>query len=374
MLDYRFPLGIAKGEYFCNRVNETQALIHNIGSGVHTVLISPRRYGKTSLAYRAINQCGRVYAVVDLFMATDRHDLEHAIIKGVNDIISQVTGVTEKLLNSIKGYIQFLKPSLEVGADGFKLSLEPTSSGKVTESICEALKILDQVLRKKKQKCVLLIDEFQEVEVVAKNQGIEGAIRHVAQETNFLSLIFSGSKRTMLKSMFNDKNKPLYRLCDEINLERINRKDYYNFVNRFARKKWNNKLADLAFEQLVTLTERHPYYFNALLRLLFESEECPTVNMVESLWESLTHKKRNDLLVETKGLSLTEKKLLVAIANGINTELTGKNFLARSRLASSSVIRGLEQLVKEDVIEKQGNNYMMIDPLLKTVIKQLQRF
>ena len=167
MISYQFPLGIASNEYFCNRVSETAHLIRNIQSCTHTVLISPRRYGKTSLAYRAIGQCGLPYVKIDLYMATDHKDIERAIIKGVNAVIAQVTGVTDKILNSIKSYVKIIKPTLEMSSNGIKLVLEPSAFATATENICEALQILDTILQKKAQKAVLLIDEFQEVERVA---------------------------------------------------------------------------------------------------------------------------------------------------------------------------------------------------------------
>ena len=258
MTSYQFPLGIAKNEYFCNRVAESAHLIRNIQSCTHTVIISPRRYGKTSLAYRAINQCGLPYVKIDLYMATDHRDIERAIIKGVNGIIAQVTGVTDKILNSIKNYIRTIKPTLEMSTDGMKLVLEPSTHANAQENICEALQILNAILEKKEQKAVLLIDEFQEVERVAKNKGIEGAIRHIAQETQHFAIIFSGSKRHLLTSMFNDRNKPLYRLCDEIALERISDNDYCDFVNKFAKKKWNKSLPPEAFQSLIECTEQQP--------------------------------------------------------------------------------------------------------------------
>lgn len=160
---YQFPLGIAKNEYFCNRVSETAQLIRNIQSCTHTVIISPRRYGKTSLAYRAVHECGLPYVKIDLYMATEHKDIERAIIKGVNAIISQVTGVTDKILNSIKSYMKAIKPTLEMGSDGIKLVLESSAIATPTENICEALQILNVILEKKEQKAVLLIDEFHAI-------------------------------------------------------------------------------------------------------------------------------------------------------------------------------------------------------------------
>jgi uncharacterized protein len=372
MTQYSFPLGIAKDAYFCNRTEETKALISNIDNCVHTVLVAPRRYGKTSLAYRAISHAKKPYAKVDLYMATSHKDIERSIIKGVNTLIGQVSGVTQKLLESLKDYIKSLRPVLQATEDGFKVSLEPGEKSGTPENICEALHLLDQILSKKKKKAVLLIDEFQEVMRVADHQGIEGAIRHVAQETQSLTLIFSGSRRHLLKSMFNDRNKPLYRLCDEITLERISKSCYTSFINRFAKAKWQKPLSANSIDQLVMCTQRHPYYMNALLKSLFALKAAPSAAKVAKLWQELVQKKRSDLLAETKCLKVVHKKLIVAIANGINTELTGRCFLAQSELSSASVVRGLEYLVSEDFIEKKGATYLIVDPLLETVIKSLQ--
>ncbi len=363
-----FPLGLAKDDYFCNRVTETKQLIANIQSHTHTVLISPRRYGKTSLAYRAISQCGLPFVKVDLYMTTDHNDIARTIIKGINGIIEQVTGVTEKILANIKGYLKTIKPTLAVGSDGIKLKLEASDTKHAPDNICEALLILNAILEKKNQKAALLIDEFQEIESIAPDQGIEGAIRHVAQETSHFALIFSGSKRHLLKSMFNDRNKPLYRLCEEIALERISADDYKPFINTFAKATWHKILPIDTLNELMICTERHPYYLNALLRSVFAQSHLPTANHVQQLWLNLAEKKRNDLLAETSTLTTTHRKLLLAIANGQNTALTSKAFLSEMKLAGSSAARGLQDLLDEDFIEKLGDHYRLVDPLLKTVL------
>src|SRR5579883_2974989 len=106
-----FPLGIAKGKYFCNRVAETKQLLRNINNCTHTVLISPRRYGKTSLAYKAIHESKLPSARIDLYMTTSSTDIQKAILSGVDNILSQVSSSAELLLGLIKDFIKLLKPS-----------------------------------------------------------------------------------------------------------------------------------------------------------------------------------------------------------------------------------------------------------------------
>ena len=112
-----FPLGIAKGEYFCNRLAETKQLVRNIHTGIHTVLISPRRYGKTSLAYKAINESQLPSARVDLYMTTSAVNIEKAIIAGVDNLLYQVSNNAEILLGLLKD-CKLLKPSFEAGTNG----------------------------------------------------------------------------------------------------------------------------------------------------------------------------------------------------------------------------------------------------------------
>lgn len=369
-----FPLGIAKGKYFCNRVIETKHLVRNIHNCTHTVLISPRRYGKTSLAYKAIHESKLPNTCVDLYMTTSPADIQKAIISGVDNLLTQISNNAEILLGLIKDYIKLLRPTFEMGARGLKIKLQPSEKSASSANICESLQILDAVLRKKSLKCVLLIDEFQEVQQVAPNQGIEGAIRHIAQETENLTLIFSGSHRHLLRTMFNNKNKPLYRLCDEIQLNRISEADYLPFLNKFSRNQWGKALHDNVMNTILNYSERHPYYFNAICEKLFTKDTLPTVTDVNTIWQHLLITKKKDILSETKELNITHKKILVAISHGINKELTGQQFLSQAELPGSTVVRALEYLEDNDFIEKKKDQYHIIDPLLKGIINQLTYF
>ena len=107
------------------------------------------------------------------------------------------------------------------------------------------------------------------------------------------------------------------------------------------------------------------------MRSVFLSKTLPTQEEIIQSWLNLAEKKRNDLFHETDVLNITQKKLLIAIANNSNQELTSKDFLGEHKLASSSVISSLKELVAEDFIEKKMEKYQLVDPLLKTVIKHL---
>ncbi len=203
-MDYEtfFPRGIAFGKSFCNRKAERSRLAKNIKTGQHTLLISPRRYGKTSLVKYAAEEMKVLYGEADLFVAIDAERIQQRLIAGIKTILEKINSPIEQVLGIIRDHFKKHHSQWTVGTQGVQLSLLPGKDYDPATAILEALTALEAVLTKKKQRAVLFIDEVQEVGQVAAGKGIEGAIRHVAQETKYLSLVFSGSQRHLLTSMF----------------------------------------------------------------------------------------------------------------------------------------------------------------------------
>ena len=158
-----------------------------------------------------------------------------------------------------------------IGTQGVSLALIPTQESDPATNIMDALLALEDFLAKKKKRAILFLDEIQEIGEVAEGRGIEGAIRHVAQETKYLCFVFSGSNRHLLSRMFYDKNRPLYKLCDRIVVERIGQEDYEKHINKLSKKRWKAIWKDSALSTLFELTECHPYYVNNLCLRLWDS-------------------------------------------------------------------------------------------------------
>src|SRR5262249_7723794 len=157
--------------------------------------------------------------------------IEQQILTGVKKIISEVSTSIEQILEIIRQFFKKTSAKWTVGTQGVNIALIPESTNDPATNIMEALQALEGLLRKKKQRAVFFIDEVQEIGEVAEGKGIEGALRHVAQQTQYLSLIFSGSNRRLLANMFYDKARPLYKLCDRILLDRIDPSHYEKHIN-----------------------------------------------------------------------------------------------------------------------------------------------
>jgi len=363
-----FPLGIAKGEAFCNRITERKQLINNMMRNKHTIVISPRRYGKSSLVLRCLDEINLPSERVDLFVAVSAKAIEDQILKGVKSLIGKVTTAPEQAIGLIKNYIKNIKSKWIIGTDGINIELIPDKNSDPANTIMESLQMLENVLFKKNQKAIFFIDEFQEIGVLANCAGIEGAIRHVAQESESLHFIFSGSNRHVLANMFDDKSSPLYMLCDRITIDRINEEDYIAYLNKTAKKTWGSHLNPAVIAEIFKLAERHPYYTNVLCDKTWLNciDNIPTVKNVTNAWNDYVLQEESKTAKDISSLNISQKKILIAIAQGFTTDLSSKQSLQKFNLTSATISKSLKQLEEKDYLNKnKKNEYFIVDPLIK---------
>lgn len=367
--DY-FPLGIATDYAFCNRTDETEILVGNIKSGKHTLLIATRRYGKSSLAFRAIKASKLPYVETDFYMASSEKIVESYILSGVIDLIGKALGPIEKLTTSIKQYVKNLTPKLNIGTGSIKLELSVEVGSDPAINVKEGLQLLEKLLEEKKKQAVFLMDEFQNVGVIARGKGIEAAIRHVAQKTKYLTIIFSGSNRKLLKSMFEDQNRPLYKLCWKLSLKRISAEHYQQHIQEAANKFWKKEMSADALNEIISLSERHPFYLNKLCDRLwtFYDKKPPTVNEVIATWNEILEEEKSDAVKEISLLSAGQKNVVLLIAKNETSQLTSKQSMLELQMTSSSIITALEGLEEKDIIEKENGVNQIINPVVKYYI------
>lgn len=367
-----FPLGLAKNAAFCNRVLERNRLKSNIQAGRHSLVRSPRRYGKSSLILYVLNELKIPHMRLDLFVIIDEKHIETEIIGAVKKLINQLAGKSETAFRVIQDYIKKLKLKWIVGSNGINIEIIPDEKSDPAINIRSALLLLENFLAEKQQTAVLFIDEFQEVGIVAKNKGIEGAIRHVAQESRYLNIIFSGSNRHLLSQMFEDRTRPLYKLCDSLTLGRIHKENYVEFVQAIAVKTWKKTLPDLVLEKIFQFTELHPYYINVLCGRIWSifTDTPPThIQQIEKIWLEYIEEQKSDVAKELSFLSDLQKRLIINIALGNNIHLSGKINLIKLNSSSAAISKTLKLLQERDyIIQNMTGHYELIDPLIKASI------
>lgn len=365
-----FPLGKAYGDAFCNRESESAKLISNLERGAHTFLIAPRRYGKSSLCEKAFTKTKFPWSKVDFHLAVTEKDSERLIIKGILELIGKSISQIDKLAALIKNSLNHLKPKFDISAGPFSLELEVGNKSLPAENVAEALLLLERLLQESNKQAVLLFDEFQEVGQISKGKGIEGAIRHAAQETQNLSIIFSGSNPHMIKTMFENERRPLYKLCKKLSIARISSPHYKAHLNKAAMMAWESQLPDDVFELIMCLTERHPYYVNALCDEIWsDCDECPDASKVNECWDIIVEGEQSDLIKDFLRLSDNQRKVLIHLANHGGKSLFSNESFKEMEIAPGSLHTAVATLVEKDFIEHIGDHYSLIVPVYRFLLQ-----
>ena len=104
MSDDIFPAKLAMGNQFCNRVSERKMLAANIAKSRHTVLVSPRRYGKSSLVHYVMSEMQLPFVSVDLFLAHDDKAVIKRLLVGISAAVSQIIPLEEKTIEKVKSF------------------------------------------------------------------------------------------------------------------------------------------------------------------------------------------------------------------------------------------------------------------------------
>jgi hypothetical protein len=366
-----FPLGKAFGSAFCNRTEESKRLLSYIQNGTHTYLVAPRRYGKYSLCDHVFANMSIPSVKLDFHLAMTEKDAETLLLHGVTSLIGKSVGAIDQLQNSIMQFVKKLRPKFVLGTEQMKLELALEDNITPAESIVEALFLLEKLLQEKNQQAVLLLDEFQEIGLIEKGRSIEGAIRHVAQETQCLSIVFSGSNPHMLETMFEDKRRPLYKLCRKLILNRMEKHHYQPHLNAAANIRWNEDLDPDVFEKIMSITERHPYYVNYLCNELWlDNEKPPTVADVEEAWCEIVEEERSDLIKDFFSLPDNQRKILIYLSNHAGENLHAHEVITKIQIPSGSIGRAIAVLIEKNYIEKVDTNYRVIVPVYQRLLSK----
>ncbi len=372
-----FPLGIATGAAHCNRSTERKTLRDNLRSGTHTWLWARRRMGKTSLVEQVLSELERgrpaiPSAKLDLNVVHDAESLELRIRREAARLGVAVVPGRKKPQRLLKLAFDAFRPEFSVGAMGLKMSLRAPEAP--AAGISDVLLALDAAARAVDRRAVFVLDEFQQLGSLSYGRNditLEGAIRHAVERAGNISYVFSGSQRHLLADMFENPDRPLYRHCQKMVLERIGATDYHKFFERAAKARWGKRIGKELAAEILGLTFRHPYYVNALCSRLWSNTRPPATAAIGETWREIVAEDAAFVAHQVRTLSATQRAMLVGIAEAGQVEHpTGREFLARCRLSASTGSQAKDVLEAEDLIrQNEDRHWELVDPVMAEYIR-----
>lgn len=372
-MDSPFIFGVrVEGDAFTDRKDETERLRMNFLYGVNTILISPRRMGKTSLVDKA---CGLVksdsvkIAKMDAFGCRSEADFVDSFATAV---IRATSSKWEEWIENAKTFLSRFVPKVTFGQDpvnDFSISFEYNTGNNAVEDI---LRLPERIASQKGCRLVVCVDEFQQIGEFPDSLTFQKKLRSVWQLQSHVSYCLYGSKKHMMENMFQRQDYPFYRFGDLFYLGKISESDWIEYIRgRFeiTGKEISEELA----RRICEVTERYSSYVQQLAWFVWlRCGNAATAEDVEFGIDRLLDACEPLFIQQTESLSAYQMNFLHLLADGIHSGFTRTSVLGSYRLGTAANITRIKKsLMEKELITISGPMaYEISDPILSLWLKR----
>lgn len=345
-------------EHFTDRETELQVLRSSMLNGQSLILISPRRYGKTSLLIRAVREtrdAGGATGRVSLITCTSARDVAETLAAGiVNGPLGWLRGRGEDLRRVLSRLR--LAPQITLSASGdISLRLLPgTEEPDWRSSIADAARMLREAMGTRPVSLVL--DEFQRVGEI--DPDLPGVFKDLTDELPEVSLVFAGSKRHLMEQMSRDAHEaPLYGVGMKLYLGKIPEDLFADYLVARARA-GGKEMGEDAAHEIWRLANGIPNDVQLVAFWAYEGadDRIGELDVAQAL-DFAVGSQAVEFQTVFDHLAPSQQRLLKAVAEGRGGRFTAAAFLADLGLSSpNAVVRARDVLHDQELIEREDES------------------
>jgi AAA+ ATPase superfamily predicted ATPase len=367
--------GYYSPELFCDRENETKALLSNAENGVNTTLISIRRMGKTGLIWHTMERLSEtknhICIYSDIYATQSLMDFTNKLGSAILDAFPEKNSAGKKFMNLLKG----LRPVMTYDA----LTGQPqvTFTFATQQQYVQSIESLFQFLESQNKPILLAIDEFQQITRYPE-KNMEALLRSHLQTLKNVNLIFSGSSQHILSEMFSDGTRPFFASTQFLYLQEIDRKAYMDFIREIF-KRYHLKIQEAALEFIVDFSRLHTFYTQSICNRVFASGiKMITHEHVLQICRQLIREHEPLFFQYRNLLTPIQWNLLKAIAKeGRVYQPNSKGFIEKHKVGiPANIQRAIESLLNKEMIYKgndsTGTFYSVYDLFLSRWMESLE--
>ena len=358
---------------FVDRVDELDRLVRDLASGQKVFLISPRRYGKSSLIRQALRSVARGGALT-AEITVSSYSSYLAFLEGyTRALIGMQTG-WDTARGWLKDAIGAARPELRLEADatgamGMSVKFPSVRSDRdLSRLATDIFALPGRLSQERNTRMVIALDEFQAIG--GFNGGsVEHAMRAAVQHQRSVGYVFAGSEPSLMERMLGAK-RPFYKAGPVMRLEKIPPDIFSSFIEARFSKTGIKPDAGLG-ASIVDLAGNMPYDVQRLAHESWDDARAAGRRRigVEDLHETL-HRllAEQDTMFEAiwQRLTMGQRATLRAVVLADGKELLSADLRNRYRLGGASTVQAaLQALGREDLVAREADRYVVVDSLMR---------
>ena len=373
MMNAPFQYGtLATKENFVDRVEDRAQLKSFLSSHINVMLISPRRWGKSSLVKVAMEELQNEdkdirVCFIDAFSIGSEAEFYRTF---ASQVIACASTKLERRIRDAKKFLTGVVPQVVIKDDvtnfmAFDVKFIPQEQEKM-----DILRLPETLAEAKNIKIIVCIDEFQQLANLPDYKNMEGKMRSAWQQQQHVTYCLYGSKRHMMMDIFNNAHSPFYRFGQMLFLDKIAKTAWMPFISE-SFEKTGKHISEAFASQVCDTVECHSWYLQQLCYFIWNA----TANEVtEQTFQyglrQLVNTNSPMFLSDTEALAPSQIEMLRAIKDGVQ-QLSSTEAKRIYALGNPNTISKNKLVLKnKDIIEEKKGRLVFVDPVYRLWFSQ----
>jgi hypothetical protein len=359
---------------FVNRTDELNQLVRDLGDGQKVFLLSPRRFGKSSLVALALLKLKKRH-IHTVNLTVSSYSSYTQFLEKFAEKVLRAAGPWERVKDWATRFARQVKPDVNINMSTGEITLSLGKGAAFDPSPIapDVFALPGELTKNAGFRMAICLDEFQQISQF-NGGSVENAIRNQVQGQREVGYVFAGSQPSLMEAMLSAK-RPFHKAGPQMFLDKIPAKDWKDSITRHFRKR-GRTLDDPGLETLLASADLIPYDVQRIAHELWDYAELKNKrdlgeSDVRSVIEGLVTSQSTYYELLWEQLSARQRAALQAIAYRGASEIYSQGVREEFRLGpASSVQKALQSLDSRDILDQYKGNYFFLDPLFPCWIRR----
>jgi uncharacterized protein len=358
---------------FVDRTEELNHLVRDLADGQKVFLLSPRRFGKSSLVAVAMLKLKKKH-IHTVNLTVSSYSSYAQFLEKFAEKVLRAAGPWERVKDWISRFGRQVKPDINynISTGEVTVSLGRGTAFDPTPIAPDVFALPGELAKNAGFRMAICLDEFQQISEFDSG-SVENVIRNQVQGQREVGYVFAGSQPSLMQEMLSSK-RPFHKAGPQMFLDKIAAEAWEEFIASQFRKR-GRTVDDGALAALLGTADLIPYDVQRIAHELWDYAEIADKR---TLKDSDVRKVIDKLVIAQstyyellwEQLPARQRATLQALANRGASEIYSQTVRDEFRLGpASSVQKALQSLDARDILDRYRGEYFFLDPLLPCWIR-----
>jgi len=359
---------------FVDRTDELHQLVRDLADGQKVFLLSPRRFGKSSLVALALLKLKKRH-IHTVSITVSSYSSYTQFLEKFAEKVLRAAGPWDRVKDWVTRFGRSVKPdiSYNMGTGEVSVSLGKGSGFDPDPIAPEIFAMPGELSKSAGFRMAICLDEFQQISQFDSG-SVENVIRNQVQAQREVGYVFAGSQPSLMKEMLSAK-RPFHKAGPQMFLDKIPADDWKAFIAQHFHKR-GRALDDQGLETLLVTADLIPYDVQRIAHELWDYAELKDkrhldASDVNSVTDSLVAGQSTYYELLWEQLSASQRATLQALAEQGSSAIYSQLVRMEFRLGPASTVqKALHSLDSRDILDRYKDKFFFLDPLFPRWIRK----